>query len=171
MLVILLAAIALAADETPVPRDAPKVEAEAAKAAPRIVTASVKDDKLVLRNTCTVAVPVTVVRKVKNKDGKEEDVAVTTARTETRNVEQSYELKKVTATTAGGKKVSADDLKKKLAKARPVVVSADGNAVDESYLKLFDKDVIVLVVPLTPSGGVLTPPLPPGPPVKVPKKD
>jgi len=160
MLVILMAALAVAADDKPAPSKEP----------PRIVKASIKDDKLVVHTTVTVSVPVTVVEKVKTKEGKELEVTKTMVKSETRTVEQSYDLKKATATTAGGKKISLDDLKKKLEKPQAIVLSADGNAIDESYLKLFDKDVIVIVVPMprmdvVPFPQPVTPP-PPPPPVK-----
>jgi len=175
MFAILLAAVALTADETPAPKDSPKEAA--AKAPPRIITASVKGDKLVTQATVTQVVPVPVTVKEKTKEGKEVDVTRVTMKTETRTIEQSYDLKKATATTAGGKKISLDDLKKKLARPQAIVVSADGNAVDEAYLKLFDKDVIVIVAPMpkvvaTPLVVPTPPPPPPPPPLpKVKEKE
>jgi hypothetical protein len=157
MFVILLGAIALGADAD-----------EAPKAPPRILTASVKDDQLVSKVVIPVVVPVTIRQKV-NNNGKEEEVTVTTYRTETRTIEQKWELKKSTFSTAGGKKLDLDAVKKRLAKPQPVVLSTTGKAVDESYLKLFDKDALVIVVPM-PEPLKVPAPAPPGPPTKEEKK-
>src|SRR4051812_41363609 len=111
MFVMLLAALAIAADEKPVPKEVKPKEVAPAKQAPRIITASVKDDKLVVQVNVSYAVPVTITEKVKTKEGKEVEVTKTMVKTVTRTEEQSYDLKKATATTAGGKKISLDDLK------------------------------------------------------------
>jgi len=148
MLVILLSALAVAADVEPAAKAEP----------PRILTASVKDGKLVSRLRQNVVVPVTTAQKVRKGDT-EEVVYVTSYRRETRTIDLAFDLKKATMRTAGGKKLDLDALKKKLDKPQPVVVSADGREVDESYLKLFDKDVIVIVVPLEELQG----PQPPTP--------
>jgi hypothetical protein len=141
MFALVLAALAVA--------DAPKVEPAPAASTqpPRIVTARVKGDNLVSVQPVVVQKPVRVKVEVEN-NGKIEVREVTQLVTETKMVEQTWSLKKATAITAGGKKIDLDDLKKKLAKAQPIVLSADGKAVDASYLKLFDKDAIVIVVPI-----------------------
>jgi len=140
MLPILLSVLAVSADaEPPAPKEPPQV-----------LTASVKGDKLVSKRTVTVNVPVTVIQKVKQGD-KEVDVTVTRLVPEMRTVEVAMDLSRATITTAGGKKLDLDALKKRLDKPRPVVVSGDGKPVDESYLKLLDKDAIVIVVPRTES--------------------
>src|SRR5262249_45103805 len=152
---------------TPVPKEVPKdvpKEAAATKAPPVIITASVKDDKLVTQTTVTVAVPVTVTVKEKTKEGKDVEVTRTSFKAVMKTVEHSYDLKKAKVTTAGGKKISLDDLKKKLAKPQPIVLSADGNAIDEAYLKLFDKDAIVIVGPRQEAPPLLVPTPPPPPP-------
>jgi len=159
MFVILLGAIALGADAD-----------EAPKAPPRILTASVKDDQLISKVVVPVVVPVTIRQKV-NNNGREEEVTVTTYRTETRTIDQKWELKKSTFSTAGGKKLDLDAVKKRLAKPQPVVVSTNGKAGDESYLKLFDKDALVIVVPMPePLKQPLLPP-PPRPKDDEKKKD
>jgi hypothetical protein len=161
MLVILLGALAVAADAEPAPKEPP-----------RILTASVKDDQLVSKMVVTVVVPVTIKQKV-NNNGKEEEVTVTSYKSEQRTIEQKYDLKKATFSTAGGKKLDLDAVKKRLAKAQPVVVSGNGKAVDESYLKLFDKDALVIVVPMPEPMKVpqlVPPPAPPSPPTKEEKK-
>jgi hypothetical protein len=156
MLMILLSALAVSAD------------AEAPKTAPTILTASIKDEKLVVKLTHVVVVPVTVVTKEKVGD-KEVEVPKTTFKMETRTIEQKHDLKKATFGTAGGKKLDLDAVKKKLEKPTPIVVSGDGKEIDESYLKLFDKDVIVIVLPIPMPKIPLPPPPPPpakdGPPV------
>jgi hypothetical protein len=161
MFVILLGAIALGAEAD----EAPKVP-------PRILTASVKDDQLVSKMVVTVVVPVTIKQKV-NNNGKEEEVPVTSYKSEQRTIEQKYDLKKATFSTAGGKKLDLDAVKKRLAKPQPVVVSGNGKAVDASYLKLFDKDALVIVVPMPEPLKVpqlAPPPAPPSPPTKDEKK-
>jgi hypothetical protein len=160
MFVILLGALALGAG------------ADAPKPSPRIVTASVKDDWLVCKTTQNVAIPVITTQKV-NNNGKEEDVTTYSTRIEMRTLEQAFELKKASFSTAGGKKLDLDAAKKRLEKPQPVVLSGDGKAVDESYLKLFDKDALVIVVPPpVPQAPKAIPPLPGGPPkaVAAPKK-
>jgi hypothetical protein len=157
MFAILLGALAVAADAEATPKEPP-----------RILTASVKDGQLVSKLVVTVAVPVTVTQKV-NVNGKEQDVTTTTYKTEQRTIEQKYDLKKATFSTAGGKKLDLDAVKKRLAKPLPVVVSGNGKAVDESYLKLFDKDALVIVLPMPEPlkvPQVTPPPLPPPPPPK-----
>ena len=57
------------------------------------------------------------------------------------------EIKDLAVYTANGKEVNIKDALKKLADGGPVVVTADGNKVDPSFLKLFKDDVLVLVSP------------------------
>ena len=160
MFVILLGALALGAD------------ADAPKPPPRILTASVKDDKLVSKLVYTVMMVVPVTRK-ENQNGKEVEVTTTELVPQQRTDVETFDLKKATFSTAGGKKLDLDAVKKRLEKPQPVVLSGDGKAVDESYLKLFDKDALVIVVPLPiPQAPKAIPPLPGGPPkaVTAPKK-
>src|SRR4051794_32230535 len=124
MLAILLSALAVAADdvEPPVQKDSP----------PRFVLVALKGDQLVHRATVTVSMPVR--KKVEVEvNGKKETREVTEYVTEARVIEQKWDAKKATITTAGGKKLGLDDLKKRLARPRVVVVSGDGKAVDEAY--------------------------------------
>jgi len=137
----LLFATFLTAD-VPVPVEPQPV---AAKPAPRIITASVDGDKLMTQAQVYEQVPVTVEKEV-IRNGKKEKIQVTEYIKRAKTVKQSIDLKKATITTAGGKKLTLDDLKKPLAKPAPVVISSDGKAVDPSYLKILDKDTIVIVI-------------------------
>lgn len=134
MIAIVLCALAVSAD----------VEPQAPKAPPRLILVKLDGDRLVSRVTVTEVVPVT--RKVEvNNNGKIEVREVTAYETRLRVVEHAIETKKATITTAGGKKLSLDDLKKRLAKPQVVVVSGDGKPIDEAYLKVLDRDAIVIV--------------------------
>jgi len=137
MLVILLSALAVSGDPEPAPRSAE----------PCVLTASVKDDKLTLR--VTQVFMTYVEEKVKaEKNGKEEEATVKKIHPQRRTVQYQRDLKEATFTTAGGKKLSLDDVRKRLDKPQPVVVSGDGRAVDAEFLKLFDKDAVVVVLPM-----------------------
>jgi len=134
MLAILLTTLAVAADVEPAQKGA----------APRFVLVALKGDQLVNRTAVTVMVPVT--RQVEVEvNGKKETRTVTEIVPQMQMSEQKWDVKKATITTAGGKKLGLDDLKKRLAKPQVVLVSGDGKAVDEAYLKLLDKDAIVVV--------------------------
>ncbi len=63
------------------------------------------------------------------------------------------EVKDLTVTTVGGKKVTKEDALKALAKGGAVVVSADGKAVPATFLKMFKPDVLVLAAPELAMGG------------------
>jgi len=101
-------------------------------------------DKLVHRTTVTEFVPVTKEIEV-DDNGKKVKKQITEYQTRLRQVEVTFDPKKAAIATAGGKKLNLDDLKKRLARPQVVVVSGDGKAVDEAYLKLLDKDAIVIV--------------------------
>jgi len=135
---------------------------------PTILMASVKDDQLASRVTVTANKAVPVTRKVKVGD-KEVDVTTYESVPELRTVEVRHDLSKATFSTAGGKKLTVEDAKKRLTKAQPVVLSSDGKAVDAAYLKLFDKDALVIVMPLPVAKIGIAPPPPPPPPL--PKKE
>jgi hypothetical protein len=79
-----------------------------------------------------------------------------------------YPSKGVKAFTADGKAVALRDLAKRLAGPTPVVVSADDRPVDPAYLRLFNKDALVFVLPAPkemPRGKA------PAPPAKLPKEE
>lgn len=137
MYAILLAAL-VSADVEPGP--APKARA----LPPMLLVASASKGRIVSRREVVEAVPVTVTEKV-NVNGREEERTITKYVTQVRMVEQAWELKKVKAGTAGGKKLDAEAVEKRLGKAQAIIVSADGKEVDPVYLKLFDKDALVIV--------------------------
>jgi len=118
--------------------------------APMLVTVQIKDGKLVSNREVIVTVPVLVKQKV-IVNGQAEERTVTQYQTMKRLETIQWDLKKATMSEAGGKKVDLKTAKKLLAKPRPVVVSADGKAVDAGWLKLFAKDTLV-IVPELPSG-------------------
>jgi len=152
MFAIVLSVLAVSADDKPAVPKQP----------PRILTASVKGDMLFTRRVVLAEVPVKTIKKVKQGD-KEVEVAVTTYKVEKRPVTQAISLDGATFGTAGGKKLDLDAVKKRLARPTPIVISGDGKPVDESYLKLFDRDVIVIVMP---PPALVVPDAPP-----TPKKD
>jgi len=142
MLALLLTALAIGADVEPATTGPP----------PLFVNASLKDDRLVSRKTVTEHVPQTRTEEV-NVNGKIEKRTVTVLVPVMKVVEQAWDLKKATIKTAGGKKLDLDALKKLMDKPRAVIVSSDGKAVPESYLKLLDKDAIVIVAPPAANKG------------------
>jgi len=121
-----------------------KEEPAGQKAPPRFVLVKLQGDKLVHRTTVTEFVPVTKEIEV-DDNGKKVKKQITEYQTRLRQVEVTFDPKKAAIATAGGKKLNLDDLKKRLARPQVVVVSGDGKAVDEAYLKLLDKDAIVIV--------------------------
>jgi hypothetical protein len=80
-------------------------------------------------------------------NGQEQVVYRVVYRTETRVTQLQWDLKKATAQEAGGKKIDGKTLTKLLARPRPVVMSANGSAIDPGWLKLFAKDTLVIVAP------------------------
>jgi hypothetical protein len=136
MFALLLTALAVGADVEPATTGQP----------PLFVTASVKDDRLVRRIAITSYKAETRAVEV-NVNGKIEKRTETVQVPFMQMIEQAWDLKKATVKTAGGKKLDLDALKKLLDKPRAVIVSSDGKAVPESYLKLLDKDAIVIVAP------------------------
>lgn len=141
MSALLLAALLAAADG---PEPAP---AAPTGPPPRILNASIKGDQLHSTQVVQVVVPIVFTEKVVI-NGQATDVTKTKNITQSRTQEESWDLKKATLTTAGGKKLDLDDLRKQFAKPRPVILSTSGKAIEAGYLKLFDKDAIVIVVPL-----------------------
>jgi hypothetical protein len=160
MLAVLLSALAVSADPEPAPRSAE----------PCVLTASVQGDKLTLRVTQAFQVHVEEMVKVE-KNGKAEEVKVNKVRPEMRTIQYQRDLKAATFTTAGGKKLTLDDVRKRLDRPQPVVVSGDGKAVGAAFLKLFDKDAIVVVLPLSELRVVDAQDKKPQPAPPTPKKD
>jgi hypothetical protein len=134
MFAILLSALAVAAD----------VEPPAPKEPPRLVLVTLKGDQLVTRVTVLSTKPVQVKEKYE-VNGNVRERTVTKYVTQTQVVEQAFDLKKATFSTVGGKKLDADAVKKRMTKPQVIVTSGDGKAIDEAYLKVFDKDTIVMV--------------------------
>src|SRR5262245_28257414 len=110
--------------------------------APMLLTVQVKDDQLVSKRTVMEYITQKRVEEV-NVNGRVEKREVAVVVPVMKELMMAWDLKKATA-TAGGKKISADDLKKQLAKPTLVVVSSDGKEVDAAYLKLFAKETIVI---------------------------
>jgi len=134
MFAIVLCAVAVSADPEPPTQKEP----------PRFVLVKLEGDQLVSRATVPVSRAVKV-KKEFNNNGKIEVREVVEYVTEMRVIERAWDLKNVTVTTAGGKKLDLDAVKKRLTKPQVVVFSGDGKAVDESYLKVLDKDALVIV--------------------------
>lgn len=160
MLALMFSTLALAAYDDPEP-------AAPTGPPPTVLVGSVKGEEFLSRVVQTVAVPVTVTEKRQVGD-QVVDVTITKYVTQTRMIEVKRDLKKATFGTAGGKKLSLEDVQKRLDKAKVVVMSSDGRAVDAAYLRVFDKEAIVIVAPVVTTGVAPPPPPPPPPP---PKKD
>lgn len=115
-------------------------------AAPIIRLGHIEKGNFVTQTQLMQAVPVTEQRTV-NVGGKQETVTVTSYVYQAKTVNQTLDLSKATATTAGGKKLDKDALARRLAKPAAVVWSADGKPVDKGYLAMFKPDTVVIVVP------------------------
>jgi len=134
MFAIVLCALAVSADPEPaVPKEPPMM-----------VLVTLRGDQLVNRTTVTAYKAVQVKEKYDN-NGKTEERVVTKYVAETQVIERAWDLTKVTVTTAGGKKLDADAVKKRLTKPQVVIVSGNGKPIDEAYLKVLDKDALVIV--------------------------
>jgi hypothetical protein len=133
MLAILMCGLAVAAD----------VEPPASKTAPQLLLVTLRGDQLVHRVTVIRYVPVQKTVTV-NVNGKLEARTVTENVAEQRTEEHAIDLKKATVRTAGGKKLDLDAVKKRLEKPQVVVLSADGKAVHEAYLKVLNREALVV---------------------------
>jgi len=128
----------------------PKVEAPKGPP-PRIVTVTSNKDTLVARITVTEMVPVQVREKI-IVGGKEVERNVLKYITAMKVVEQTMNLKGAKAQQADGTTIEMASLKKRLAVPTTVVISADGQPVDPGYLRLFQKNTIIIM--LAPGTGV-----------------
>lgn len=122
---------------------------------PLIATVRAVGDRLVSKKTVTESIPVTVTKQVE-KNGMKVDVTVTELRTQSKQVEQTWTLTGATITDASGKKITLEAAKKQLASETPVLISTNFQPVDKAYLKLFKKDILV-VVPAAPKAVVPLP--------------
>jgi hypothetical protein len=123
---------------------AQKKEEAAPKSPPYFFTVMLEGDVLVHRATVTEYVP--VVKEIEVDDnGKKVKKQVQEFVPRTREIKVTFDPKKASIATAGGKKLDLDALKKRIKKSQIVVVSGDYKPVDEAYLKLLDKDTIVIV--------------------------
>lgn len=133
-----LAALIAAA---PVPKDA-----KPAGPAPRVLELAAEADGKV-----RVAVTRTETRKVPTRMSRVVNGVVVTETVEreltsSRSVQvELNEVKDLTLYTADGKEADKAQAFKKLADGGVVIVSSDGQKVDQKYLKLFRDDVLVLV--------------------------
>jgi hypothetical protein len=142
MHVVLLAALwATGAD--PEPMTAPTGPA------PQVAFLKVDAGRIV--KSVNVAVPVSVAREIEVLVGGKKEkrvVVVTEYRMETR--QEVMALDKATWSTASGKKLTAEEAKKRLAGGAIVLMSTNGSAVDKAYLKAFKSDTLVVVGPVAP---------------------
>jgi hypothetical protein len=114
-------------------------------APPQIWPVKLVDGTLVGRRTETVVVP--VFRQVKvNVGGKEEIQSTMEYVPTTRTMERRWSLDKATISEAGGKKLDKEALAKRLEKRTVVVLSSDGKPVAPGYLKVFQKETLVIVL-------------------------
>ncbi|MCI0641626.1 MAG: hypothetical protein L0Y72_17675 [Gemmataceae bacterium] len=111
-----------------------------------------------VRRLEAVQVAVNVPESV-NVNGQAITVMRTVHRQESRMVEVVYALEKTQAQTAGGKKLTKEEVGKQLKAGSVVLISADGRPVDPVYLRAIQTDTVVLV-----TGPSVTQPLQPPPP-------
>jgi len=128
--------------------DGPKKDADpTTKAPPRLLVVRLKGDALVSQYVVTEVVPVTVTEKVKTNQG-DVDRTVTRYVPQMRTVEQSFDLKAVTVTTAGGKRLSAEEVRNRLGtRPQAVATSGDGQPIDQVYLDALGRDTLVIMTP------------------------
>jgi len=134
MFAIVLGVLCVAADAEP----------SASKEAPRLVLMKLEGDHLIYHTTVATVTPVQKTIEV-DDHGKKVTRIVTEYVTQMQQVTVKMDPKRATITTAGGKALDLDALKKRLAKPQVVVLSGDGKPIDGAYLKVFDKDAIVIV--------------------------
>src|SRR5262249_41891741 len=84
-----------------------------------------------------------VVRKIRR----------TEYRTETRTHKLKIDPKKALLSTAGGKDVAPEDLKRLLAKPAVIVLANGSDPVDKFYLQLYAEGTLVVVPPASESIG------------------
>jgi hypothetical protein len=141
MFAILLSVLAASPDAEFV---AQKKEEAAPKSPPYFMRVTLEGGLLVHRATVTESRPVSK-EIVVDDNGKKVKKLLTEYVTQMREIKVTFDPKKASIATAGGKKLDLDAVKKRFAKPQIVVVSADYKPIDETYLKLLDKDAIVIV--------------------------
>jgi hypothetical protein len=125
----------------------------------------------VVSQTVMVPTQVTVVVKVGDRV---ENRVETRLVPQTREIRRTLDNEKVRFFDAAGKRIDLKDALKRLMKATPVLVSADGKEVDPFYLRLAREETLVVVSPELAGpamGGPVpvplpAPPPPPPPPLK-----
>ncbi|MGL4554063.1 MAG: hypothetical protein ACRC33_23115 [Gemmataceae bacterium] len=120
--------------------------------------------------TEAVQVPVNITKAVTAEEGGKRVtrlVTETVMRTEMRTRRVSFAGAR--GRTAGGKKLDADEVAKRLTTPQVVAISADGKPVDPAYLRLLKADVLVLELAGTAGGPAAMPvPVPfPAPAIRV----
>lgn len=153
MLTSLVLSMTLAA---PVPAPAPPV---AAGPAPRILELKPDaDGKIMVVVTRTEKIAIGQGGAI-NPNGGAAPAVVTREVRRSMMVELG-DVKDLTVTAADGKKVDTADALKQLGSGGIVVVSADGNPVSPTFLKLFKDDVLVLASPELAGTAATAKPLP-----------
>jgi len=137
----------------------PRVEAPKGQP-PTIATVQVEKDALVSNQTITQQRPET--RTItENVGGKNVTRTITVLVPVTVISKQAWSLKGAKAQQADGTKIEIDALKKRLATPRPVVIATDGQPIDPAYLRLLQKNTIVVIVPRMAPGAIGVVPAPP----------
>ena len=168
---------ALLMPAAPAPKDAPAEPGPAASPAPRLVEIKPDMDGKVRVQAARpgnfqVNTTIAIAIGPNAPPGVPQTLVVQGGPTTTEPVELAN-VKDLTVTTAGGKKVTREDALKALAKGGVVVISSDGKPVAKAFLKAFKDDVLVLVAPELANrgeqgevqGGIgIKQPLPPAPP-------
>jgi hypothetical protein len=145
-MIVSLFTLAVTLPAAPVP--APKSERpEAGKPPPRVVwIAPARDGKFTLVDT------VTVYAQVQKQKTVQEGVvarAVTWTEIEARPVmeQRILEIESVNFYGLDGKKIESKEVRKRLTRDMPALMSCDGKPVDRFYLKMAREGTLVLVIP------------------------
>jgi hypothetical protein len=133
MFAIVLCALAAAADDQP-----------EYKQPPALLLVKLDGDMISYRFYAAVSRAVKKVVEV-DDNGKKVKKEVIEHQTGMELVENRFDLKKAKFSTAGGKKLDLEAVKKRLAKPQVVAMAMGYKPVDEAFLKVLDKDAIVIV--------------------------
>jgi hypothetical protein len=113
---------------------------------PTFSVAKVEGERLTLTTTRLVIEFVPTTQTVENGNKKVTQIVMVPVQKVISEVKAS-EIKDVKGFDTANKPIDAAKLAERLKTATPVVISADGQAIDETFRKLLKDDAILLIVP------------------------
>lgn len=122
----------------------PPMDKNPAGGKPFVTEAWVKDGAVTILQPITVLVPESRTEQRRGADGKIMPVTVVVMVPVIKQVEVMLDPKKMEVKTMDGKSVDAAEVSKRLKQKTKVVVSPDGAAVDDAFLKA-NKDASLIV--------------------------